>query len=113
MPTMRIAAGKTQPGATDWQVYNPTNASPPEGITVVVDTTSGKFNGVPVYVASLGGRGGHFRTTGGSSIYAATSNSFAIYLRWAEQTPNMPDLTPALANDPIYEYHILWHGIEE
>ena len=107
MPTIRIGSGSTKPGNTQWTQYNP-----PAGITVIVDTSAAKFTTTPVYVVSLGGKGSHWRTTGGSSVYAASPTSFVIYVRWAEPTAGMPALTPALANSAPYEWHILWHGIE-
>lgn len=96
----KIASGKTQPGATNWQVYNA------DGIYIDVDTTAAQFTKTPVYVTSIGGDSGHYATTGASSVYSATEKGFRIYIRWA----NSGALTPAQANSS--KWHINWIAIE-
>jgi hypothetical protein len=96
----KIASGKTQPGATNWQVYNA------DGIYVDVDTTAAQFTKTPVYVTSIGGDSEHWKTTGASSVYSATEKGFRIYIRWA----NGGALTPAQANSS--KWHINWIAIE-
>ncbi|MBS1914178.1 MAG: hypothetical protein JST22_19475 [Bacteroidetes bacterium] len=103
---LRMASGRTQPGATNWQVYSPT------GIYVDVDITSARFTGTPVIVTSIGGAGNHWATTGASAIYPvppdllATATRFRVYLRWVDNSP----LTPAQAN--AFKWHINWVGME-
>jgi len=103
--SIRIAAGRTQPGNTNW-----VQGSSPSEIQVVVDTTSGKFTGVPIYVASLSGKGGMYTVTGGSDIYAATSNSFGIHVKTVNGSPLNPATIKAAGG--IYAWFINWHGIE-
>lgn len=103
--TMRIASGRTPPGNTNWL-----QGSSSSEITVVVDTTQGKFTGVPIYVASLSGKGGMYTVSGGSDIHAATSNSFAVHVR----SLNGSALNPLLIKPGTgqYGWFINWHGIE-
>jgi hypothetical protein len=100
MATARIASGSTPTGTTAWQVYTTT------GIFVDVNTTSGKFTNVPVYVTSIGGNSSHWSTTGATSIYSATATGFRVYVRWVDSSP----LTPAQANS--LGWHINWIGME-
>ena len=106
MATQRIASGQTPPGSTAWQVYSPT------GIFVDVNTTAAKFSSVPAYVTSIGGKGSHWSTTGGSSVYGKplgtypTATGFTVYVRWIDGSP----LTPATAN--ANGWHINWIGME-
>ncbi len=103
MATHRIASGRTQPGATAWQQYNPPANT---GVFVDVDTSAGKFSATPVYTTSIGGRSSHWATTGATSIYSANPTGFRVYVRWANGSP----LTPAEANG--FEWHINWIGME-
>jgi hypothetical protein len=100
MATHRIASGQTPPGATAWQVYSPT------GIMVDVNTTSGHFSSVPVYVTSIGGTSSHWATTGATSIYNATATGFRVYVKWSDGSA----LTPATAN--ANRWNINWIGME-
>lgn len=100
MATQRIASGRTTPGSTNWQVYSPT------GIMVNVDTTSGKFSSVPVYITSIGGNSSHWATTGATSVYLPTTTGFRVYVKWSDNSP----LTPAQANS--FQWHINWIGME-
>ena len=95
----RIASGRTEPGNTAWKKYG-------TGIVVIVDTSSGRFSGTPVYITSIGGKTKHWTTTGASSIYKATSTSFKIYIRKV----NNAEITLDQANQ--YEWHINWIGME-
>jgi hypothetical protein len=54
----------------------------------------------------MGGKIGHWATTGATSIYSPTKVGFRVYVRWA----NGNRLTPEDANDR--EWHINWYGIE-
>jgi len=97
---LRIASGRTTPGATNWQVYSPT------GIYLDIDTSSGRFTGTPVYLTSIGGNGSHWATIGATSIYFPTATKFRVYVRWVNNAP----LTPAQANN--FGWHINWMGME-
>lgn len=99
-PAFRIGAGKTVAGATNWLVYSPT------GIVVSVDTTIAGFTKTPVYVTSLHGSGGHWATTGGTSVYVPTPTGFSIYVKWSDNSA----LTPLSANQN--QWHIQWIGVE-
>ncbi len=103
MVTHRIASGKTPPGATAWQQYNPPANT---GIYVDVDTSAAHFASVPVYITSLGGNSVHWATTGATSVYVPTATGFRVYVRWANGNP----LTPAQANQT--KWHINWIGME-
>lgn len=102
MSTTRIASGRTTPGSTAWVVYSP------NGIYVDVNTAAAKLTGpaAPVYVTSIGGSGGHWATTGGTSVYLPTPTGFRIYVKWSDSSP----LTPAQANS--YQWHINWIAME-
>jgi len=102
MANIRIGAGFTPAGNTNWQQY-----TGGRGVYVDVDTSAAGFKTTPSYVASIGGASHHWSTTGGSAIYAATATGFRIYVRWADG--NL--LTPAEANG--HQWHINWIGIEE
>jgi|SRR6516164_9957340 hypothetical protein len=102
MATHRIASGQTTPGNTPWHVYE----GGANGIYVDVNTTSGHFSSVPVYVTSIGGNSSHWATTGATSIYNPTATGFRVYVRWSGGEP----LTPADANG--FQWHIKWIGME-
>ena len=85
---MQIGAGSSIPGATAWQVFDPS------GIYVDVDTSAAGFGRVPVYVSALGGTAHHWEATGGSAIYLPTAAGFRVYVRLASGAP----LAPAFAN---------------
>lgn len=91
-----MGAGRTTPGATNWQPYG-TN-----GIYLDVDTSSAGFTTTPVYVTSIGGDGWHWLTTGATSIYQASPTSFRVYVRFSDGS----SLTPAQANG--LRWHINW-----
>jgi len=106
----RTAAGRTNPGATDWKQYEDGN-----GIFVDVDTSSADFSDEVVYLTSLGGRTHHWATTGGSSIYPTTPpfgpiipsrRGFRVFIRWVDGGP----LTPDTGNG--FGWHINWIGME-
>ena len=96
----RIASGRTVPGKTNWQVYDP------NGIDLDVDTSAGRLTGTPIYITSIGGDGRHWSTTGDTSIYNPTATSFRVYVRNSDGNP----LTPAQANN--WKWHINWIGVE-
>lgn len=100
MATTRIASGRTTPGTTAWQVYNP------NGIVLDVNTTAAHLTGAPVYVTSIGGTSNHWATTGATSIYSATATGFRVYVRYADGGP----ITPAQANG--WQWHINWIAME-
>jgi hypothetical protein len=100
----RIAAGRTPPGTTDWQVYLANSIY--NGIYLDVDTSAAHFTGTPVYVTSIGGNSSHWSTTGATSIYNPSATSFRVYVRWVDGSP----LTPATAN--ANGWHINWIGTE-
>lgn len=109
----KIYAGSTTPGATNWQPYS-NDAAPPNleaGIYVDVDTREAGFTSTPKYVVSLGGINYHWRVTGASSVYNATSNSFRVYIRFSETdiVSLYPSLTPGFANDR--QFHINWIAV--
>ncbi|BAZ32339.1 hypothetical protein NIES4074_48410 [Cylindrospermum sp. NIES-4074] len=104
VPPLKIAAGRTEPGATNWQAYGTF------GIYVDIDTSAAGFTKVPVYVTSIGGPGGnHWGTTGASSVYDVTPKSFRIFIRWDKDYKD-EILTPEVANG--YKWHINWIGTE-
>jgi|SRR4051794_520164 len=100
MAAVKIASGRTTPGATAWQGYSPT------GIMVDVSTVSGNFSNTPVYVTSIGGDSSHWSTAGATSIYLPTATGFRVYVRWVDGAP----LTPATAANN--QWHINWIGME-
>lgn len=100
----KIASGSTTPGATNWQVYNQ------GGIYVDVDTSAAGFTSTPVYVTSIGGNTGHWRITGGSSVYQATATGFRVYIRWDQISETEEALTPEMANGN--KWHINWIAVE-
>jgi hypothetical protein len=73
---------------------------------VDVNTTSGHFSSVPVYVTSIGGASSHWATTGATSIYNATAAGFRVYVKWSDGSA----LTPATAN--ANHWNINWIGME-
>jgi hypothetical protein len=101
MSVVKIASGRTTPGATAWQVYSP------NGIYLDVDTSAAGFSGTPVYITSIGGNSSHWSTTGATSIYLATATGFRVYVRWVDYSP----LTPAQANG--LGWHINWMGMQQ
>ena len=97
-----IARGSTPVGTTAWQQY-----WDGQSIFVDVDTSSAQFASTPIYITSLGGNGGHWATTGATSIYLPTPTGFRVYVRWWGGGP----LTPAIANQ--YGWHINWIAVPE
>ena len=71
---LRIFIGNTSAGGTNWVQYSG------DGVYVDIDTTAAGFSATPMYFTSLGGRTRHWTTTGGTSIYSPTKNSFRVYL---------------------------------
>lgn len=100
MTVTKIASGKTQPGATNWQLYNK------EGIYVDVDTSAAGFTQTPVYATSIGGDGQHWGITGASSVYQAINKGFRVYIRWDRTSGTTEEVTPQIANGN--KWHINW-----
>lgn len=90
-------SGSTKPDATAWQQF----AS--QALYVDVDTSACGYTAAPLYFASLGGNGRHWRTTGATSIYLPTATGFRIHL-FDENGP----VTPADAN--ARGWHINWRA---
>lgn len=103
MTIKKMATGRTEPGKTDWRVYEFKGS---KGLVLDVDTRAAGFAGTPLYFTSIGGTAGHWATTGATSIYSPTKVGFRIYVRWVNGNP----LTPKDANDR--EWHINWYGVE-
>jgi len=100
---MKIEAGSTIPGATDWKLYE---GAP--GIYLDVDTSAAGFASTPIYITSLGGSSHHWMTTGATSIYNATPTGFRVYL---SPTFSNEKTTPNFANEK--NWYIQWIGIEQ
>ena len=97
---MKIKYGSTPSGNTHWQTYGD------KAIKVEVDTSSAGFEKTPVYVISLGGDSGNWKTTGGNCVYFASNTGFWVYVKYADSSP----LSPAYANEN--KWHINWIGCE-
>ncbi|MBR8833246.1 MAG: RICIN domain-containing protein [Stigonema ocellatum SAG 48.90 = DSM 106950] len=97
----KIASGRTQPGATNWQQY--TDYS----VYVDVDTSAAQFAQTPIYVTSLLGTSNHWKLTGISAVHDATAKGFRIYLTTENDTQK---LTPEYVNSQ--KWHVNWIGIE-
>ncbi|MBE0623162.1 MAG: hypothetical protein IH605_21445 [Burkholderiales bacterium] len=93
----RVRCGQTSDSA--WVAYGK------NGIYVEIDTSHAGFSSTPVYVASLGGNGGHWDTTGGSSIYSATKTGFKVYVRWADGRALSPEDAKKSG------WHIIWMAV--
>jgi len=92
------AAGSTTPGATDWVQYGS------NGLYLDVDTSSAGFTETPIYLTSLGGYGGHWATTGATSIYVPKPTGFRVYVRFISGA-----ITPEQAN--LWKWHVRWAGV--
>ncbi|CAL9470031.1 hypothetical protein [Streptomyces sp. enrichment culture] len=105
MATLRVGAGRTEPGQ-GWKVYGS------EGIYIDVDTSDAHFSGDPVYTTSLSSTGGtQLWAVGGSSVYDPGAQSFRVYLRWVDDGKrNGKQLTPETAEQ--YGYFINWIGVD-
>jgi hypothetical protein len=101
--TVQVASGSTPVGNTAWQLYGGSEA----GIFVDVDTSLAGFKTTPIYITSLGGMSGHWRTTGATSIYLPTPTGFRVYIRLSDGE----SLTPALANQ--LGWHINWIAVPQ
>jgi hypothetical protein len=99
--SIKIAAGSTTPGSTNWQPYSGNT-----GIYLDVDTKAGKFTTTPKYFTSIGGNTSHWATTGVTSIYSPSPTGFRVYVRWSDGSA----LTPAQANS--FQWHVNWLGVE-
>lgn len=92
MATIRVGAGKTEPGQ-GWQLYGA------EGVYIDVDTSSAHFRGNPIYTTSLSSTGGsQLWAVGGSSVYDPTATGFRLFLRWVDDARRGgKQLTPEVA----------------
>jgi len=99
IPKSLTNTGSTTPGATDWKQFGS------NGLYVDVDTSSGGFAQTPIYITSLGGSGGHWATTGVTSIYSETPTGFRVYVRFSSGAT----ITPEFAN--LHKWHVQWLGI--
>jgi hypothetical protein len=97
----RTAVGRTKPGRTNWKQHTENNC-----IYVDIDTTSGRFSGIPVYLTSIGGDSLHDTTVGATSIHEASATKFRIYIKLLDGSP----LDPETANK--MRWHINWYGAE-
>jgi hypothetical protein len=102
LQTVQVASGSTPVGNTAWQQY-----PDGEGIFLDVDTSSFGFETTPIYITSLGGKSGHWGTTGATSIYDPTPKGFRVYVR--HSTGGV--LTPAGANQ--LGWHINWIAVPQ
>ena len=98
---LRVCNGNTTKGNTAWVQYSNSN-----GIYVDVNTSKCGFTSTPTYISSLGGDSSHWYTTGGSSIYSPSANSFRIYIYFLEGA-----ITPERAN-ASFKWHINWVAVE-
>jgi hypothetical protein len=101
--TVQVASGSTPVGNTAWQPYGASEAD----IFLDVDTSSAGFKTTPIYITSLGGMSGHWRTTGATSIYVPTPTGFRVYVRFSNEN----FLTPAYANQ--LGWHINWIAVPQ
>jgi hypothetical protein len=99
--SIKIAAGSTTPGSTNWQPYSGNS-----GVYLDVDTKAGNFTTTPKYFTSIGGNSSHWATTGVTSIYSPSPTGFRVYVRWSDGST----LTPAQANS--FQWHVNWLGVE-
>jgi hypothetical protein len=101
-----MARGSTPVGTTAWQQYFANGAGVFEqGVFVDVDTSSAGFTTTPIYITSIGGEGGHWSTTGATSIYFPTPTGFRVYVRYSTGDP----ITPVVANQ--FGWHINWIAV--
>ena len=98
---LRICCGKTPEGSTNWEPYRGGTT----GIFVDVDTSACGFIDTPIYIVNMHGNASNWSTTGGSSPYNRTNQSFRIYVRFSDGR----ELTPSFANDR--GWHIQWIAI--
>ncbi|HEX6350437.1 MAG TPA: hypothetical protein VF160_13735 [Candidatus Dormibacteraeota bacterium] len=85
---IRIVAGSTPVGATNWQQYNSYM------LYVDVDTTAAGFQSTPFYTTTLAGNGTNWYVTGGSSPYSSSPTGFRIYVGCVDGR----SITPQMAN---------------
>ncbi len=85
VPVFDQCHGRTEPGQTKWLQYGTS------GVYTDIDTSLCGMDEVPLYFASLGGLGSHWRVKGETAIYRQTETSFRIYLY-------APGMTPEMAN---------------
>ncbi len=101
---LRVCNGSTPKGSTAWVPYIDT------GVYVEVNTSKCGFTSTPTYISSLGGNSWIWATTGGSTIYSPSANSFRIYIRILEESILEKTITPEKAN--AEGWHINWVAVE-
>ena len=101
---VRLCAGHTPIGSSDWQPYNSDNGE----IYIDVDTSHCNFTQTPIYISNLAGDSWNWRATGGSSPYFRTKNSFRIYLDFTGLNEHRA-LSKSFANDQ--DWHITWMAV--
>ena len=99
---VRLCAGHTPIGSSDWQTYHT------DEIYIDVDTSHCNFTQTPIYISNLAGDSWNWRTTGGSSPYYRTKNSFRIYLEFISVNDHQP-LSKNFANER--DWHITWMAV--
>ena len=99
---VRLCAGHTPIGSSDWQTYHT------DEIYIDVDTSHCNFTQTPIYISNLAGESSNWRTTGGSSPYKRTNNSFRIYLDITGPEAGRA-LSKSFANDR--DWHITWMAV--
>ncbi|MGA9995294.1 MAG: hypothetical protein WBP93_07770 [Pyrinomonadaceae bacterium] len=107
MAIKKMFAGRTAPGATNWQQH-----TVPQGAFVDVDTSSAQFDpkSLPIYIISIGGDHNMFLTTGGCCIYDATYKGFRVYLKFTAPPPQ--DSLVAANLNSYNKWYVNWVGIE-
>lgn len=101
---MKMVCGQTTPGATNWVNYS----GDTHVVMVSINTAAAGFTTTPYYFTSLGGNGRHYKTTGATSIYNATSNSFLVHV---VTTENLNLHTADINGDPTYRWFINWCAV--
>ncbi|MFN9371780.1 MAG: hypothetical protein ACK6D3_07835 [Planctomycetaceae bacterium] len=123
-----LAAGKTLPQDTSWRFLYPDNSGSPIGVATTVDTSAGRFQQTPHYLAQLGGTrvySSQGRVTvfdGFVHVSNATRNSFDLQVVMPSGLPvgknaslngilhGNTALMPLLRKQ--LQWHVSWIGIE-
>jgi hypothetical protein len=86
--SVRVCSGRTVTGATNWQVERF------DTLYVDVNTSGCGFTSTPTYVTSITGTAYIAWTTGGSSVYSASSTGFRLFVSYPGNS-----ISPAFANN--------------
>lgn len=102
MQNMKIGAGQTERGDTDWKQYSL------DGLYVDVATGAGEFTGMPLYLASVScwASPPDLVLVGSGSVHHPTPAGFRMYVKSADHRP----LSPEMANG--YGWSVNWVGIQ-